>query len=93
MRRNVGGFSPNIVHCLVSMNDDPGIGKIVQLLKGESSHWINKNKMTLTKFEWQNEYMAVGVGFDQLEAVRKYIATQEEHHKKMTTEEAHLYTA
>ncbi len=31
--------------------------------------------MTPTKFEWQNEYMAVGVGFEQLEAVRKYIAT------------------
>ena len=43
--------------------------------------------MTPAKFQWQNEYMAVGVGFEQLEAVRKYIAQQEEHHKKMTSEE------
>ncbi len=31
--------------------------------------------------------MAVGVGHEQLEAVRKYIATQEEHHKKMTSKD------
>ena len=82
----INGYADH-VHCLVSMNDDLGIGKIVQLIKGESSHWINKNKMTPTKFQWQNEYMAVGVCFEQLEAVRKYIAQQEEHHKKMTSEE------
>ncbi len=82
----INGYTDH-VHCLVSMNDDLGIGKIVQLIKGESSHWINKNKMTPAKFQWQNEYMAVGVGFEQLEAVRKYIAQQEEHHKKMTSEE------
>jgi len=63
----INGYTDH-VHCLVSMNDDLGIGKIVQLLKGESSHWINKNKLTPTKFEWQNEYMAVGVGLEQLES-------------------------
>ena len=82
----INGYTDH-VHCLVSMNDALGIEKIVQLIKGESSHWINKNKMTPKKFQWQNEYMAVGVGFEQLEAVRSYIAKQEEHHKKMTSEE------
>ncbi len=36
-------------HCLISLNDDLSIGKIAQLIKGESSHWINKNKLTKEK--------------------------------------------
>ncbi|MFZ4400988.1 MAG: IS200/IS605 family transposase [Bacteroidales bacterium] len=70
------------VHCLISLNDDLSIGKIAQLIKGESSYWINKNKLTQTKFEWQDEYMAIGIGDDKIQIVRDYIANQEEHHKK-----------
>ena len=72
------------VHCLVSLSDSLSIGKIAQLLKGESSFWINKNKLTTTKFEWQDEYFAIGVSDDKIQIVRDYIANQEEHHKKTT---------
>ncbi len=76
------------VHCLVSLNEDLGIGKIAQLLKGESSHWINKNDLTKHHFQWQSEYMAIGVGDDKLPIVRQYIANQEKHHQKVSfTEE------
>ncbi len=47
-------------------------------------YWINKNKLTREKFEWQDEYMTVGVGDDKIKIVRDYIANQEEHHKKYT---------
>ncbi len=72
------------VHCLISLNDDLSIGKIAQLVKGESSYWINKNKLTKSKFEWQDEYMAIGIGDEKIPLVREYIAKQEEHHKKTT---------
>ena len=42
------------VHCLVSLGTDQTLEKIMQLLKGESSFWINKNKLTKMKFEWQD---------------------------------------
>ena len=71
------------VHCLVSLNDSMSIGKIAQLLKGESSHWINQNKLTKSKFEWQDEYMAIGICDDKIQIVRDYIARQEEHHNKV----------
>jgi len=70
------------VHCLISLNDDLSIGKIAQLIKGESSHWINSNNLTKEKFEWQDEYLAVGVGDDKIDIVRKYIERQEAHHEK-----------
>jgi putative transposase len=40
-------------HCLISMGVDQTMSKIMQLIKGESSHWINKNKLSKKKFEWQ----------------------------------------
>ena len=79
----INGYTDH-VHCLVSLNDDLSIGKIANLLKGESSFWINKNKLTSKKFAWQDEYLAIGIGDDKLGVVRGYIANQEEHHKKTT---------
>ena len=33
------------VHCLTSLGTGQNIDKILMLLKGESSYWINKNKI------------------------------------------------
>lgn len=79
----IGGYSDH-VHCLISLNDDLSIGKIAQLIKGESSYWINKNKLTKTKFEWQDEYFAIGVNDEKIQIIRNYIANQEEHHRSVT---------
>jgi putative transposase len=76
----INGYTEH-VHVLVSLNDDLSISKIAQLIKGESSYWINKNKLTNRKFEWQDEYFAIGVGDEKINIVRKYIANQQEHHK------------
>ena len=59
------------------------IGKAVQLLKGESSFWVNKEKLVNTKFEWAEDYFAVSVSESMLDKVRLYIDGQEEHHKKI----------
>lgn len=72
------------VHCLYSLNKDQPISKTTQLIKGECSLWINKNKLTKQKFTWQDDYWAVGVSESHLKAVRKYIHEQELHHKKKT---------
>jgi REP element-mobilizing transposase RayT len=76
----IGGM-PDHVHCLISLGTDQTIEKVMQLIKGESSFWINKNNLCKTKFEWQDEYFAVSVSESILENVRKYIANQEEHHR------------
>ena len=66
------------------LNTDMSISKVMQLVKGESAFWINKEKLTKTKFEWADEYFAVSVSEDKLDTVRNYIINQEEHHKKIT---------
>lgn len=82
----VNGYSDHC-HCLVSLGIDQSIKKIVQLLKGESSFWINKNKLTKLKFELQDEYLALSVSESMLDKVREYIKNQEEHYKKKTFDE------
>ena len=71
-------------HCLVSLGIDQTIQKLMQLIKGESSFWINKEKLTKQKFEWQDEYFAVSVSESVIEKTRDYIKNQEEHHKTKT---------
>jgi REP element-mobilizing transposase RayT len=75
------------VHCLISLGSGQTIDKIVMLLKGESSYWINRNKICSTKFEWQEEYFAVSVSESIVNKVRDYIKNQENHHRKRTFDE------
>ena len=72
------------VHALVSLRADQTIAKAAQLLKGESSHWINEQNLARGKFEWQDEYIAVSVSESVVDRVRKYINNQEEYHRRKT---------
>ena len=67
-------------HALISMGYDHTISRLMQLIKGESAYWINKNNLCGRKFEWQDEYYAVAVSPSNLDAVRRYIRNQETHH-------------
>jgi putative transposase len=76
----VNGHSQHC-HCLVSLGIDQTMSKIMQLIKGESSFWINKAGLTKDKFEWQDEYYGVSVSESMIEKVRNYIKNQEIHHR------------
>jgi len=82
----ISGYSEHC-HCLVSLGVDQTIKKIMQLIKGESSFWINQQKLTKLKFEWQDEYYGVSVSESHFDKVREYIKNQEEHHQKKTFHE------
>ena len=82
----VNGYSEH-AHCLISLGRDQTISKVAQLIKGESSFWINQNKLTTNKFVWQDDYWAVGVSESHVEVVRRYIHKQEKHHGPKTFDE------
>ena len=77
----IGGYTEH-VHTLISLKADQTISQVAQLLKGESSHWVNKNKVIKLKLQWQDEYIAVSVSESMVDVVREYIRDQEEHHRK-----------
>ena len=72
------------VHCLISLNQEQTIAKVAQLIKGESSFWINKNNLCKENFEWQDDYFAVSVSESGVNRVREYIKNQEIHHGTKT---------
>lgn len=77
----INGYSDHC-HCLISLGSNQIIEKIMQLIKGESSFWINKDQLTKDKFAWQDEYFAVSVSGSMIEAVRNYIKNHKIHHMK-----------
>lgn len=55
----------------------------MQLIKGESSFWINnKSALLKEKFAWQDDYWMVGVSESHVKNLREYIGLQELHHTK-----------
>jgi putative transposase len=82
----VNGYN-NHVHCLFRLQNDQTIELVMQLIKGESSFWLNKSCLIKEKFGWQKEYFAVSVGESQVEIVKRYIENQEEHHKRKSWDE------
>ncbi|MDA3814501.1 MAG: IS200/IS605 family transposase [Candidatus Cloacimonetes bacterium] len=87
----INGYKEHI-HILLSMHQEQSIAKIVHLLKGESSHWINENKLTKYNFNWQEEYLAASISHSAVNRVREYIKNQDEHHRiKSFTEEYKLF--
>ncbi|TLV00297.1 IS200/IS605 family transposase [Dyadobacter luticola] len=82
----VNGYHDH-AHCLFVLGRDQTLANVARLIKGESSCWINQNKLTREKFSWQDDYWAVGVSETHIARVRQYILNQEAHHRKKTFEE------
>ncbi|MFN8207903.1 MAG: transposase [Bacteroidales bacterium] len=79
--QEVNGYTEH-VHCLISLGRDQTIAQVAQLIKGESSFWINKNDLMPEKFTWQDDYWAVSVGESELSKIVNYIKNQESHHEQ-----------
>ena len=72
------------VHCLIALRSTQSLAQVINQIKGESSRWINKNKLTKEHFEWQTDYFACSVGESAIAALRAYIDNQALHHGKTT---------
>ncbi|MES2446489.1 MAG: IS200/IS605 family transposase [Bacteroidota bacterium] len=84
--QTINGHTDHL-HCLISLGREQSISKVTQLIKGESSFWINKNHLGSEQFMWQDDYYAVSVSESNLQRVINYIKNQEIHHAKKTFEQ------
>ena len=82
----VNGYMEHI-HCIILLRPDQTLARVVQLIKGESSFWINMKRLTRTRFEWGGEYYGASFGESDLNRVRLYIMNQKSHHSKKTWNE------
>jgi len=76
----IGGTN-NHVHLLLSVPPGMHLGDLVRDLKANSSRFMKTN---VPGFSWQDGYAAFSVSPSQLEVVKRYIARQEEHHRRRT---------
>jgi putative transposase len=76
----IGGVEDHI-HLLLRIPAKHSVSKVVQTLKGSSSHWMNEEVMEHGHFAWQDGYAAFTVSKSSIAQVSEYIAGQREHHQ------------
>jgi REP element-mobilizing transposase RayT len=82
----VGGVEDH-VHVLSALARTRTPAEMIKELKRGSSIWIKTKSAALQNFNWQNGYGMFSIGFSQIPTVRNYIASQEEHHCRITFED------
>ena len=75
---------PDHLHLFLGMRPNQSLSDLMRLVKGDSSEWINNQKLVTGKFRWQEGYGAFSYSKSQTDDVVKYILNQEEHHRKNT---------
>jgi putative transposase len=53
------------LHLLIDLPPTKSPSEVINLIKGESSHWINENDIVRGKFFWQKRYSAFSVSASQ----------------------------
>jgi putative transposase len=79
----VGGTEDH-VHLLCVLSGTSNVAEMVKEVKRGSSLWVKTKSPELADFAWQSGYGVFSLGFSQIESLRKYIAGQAEHHRKIS---------
>ena len=79
----IGGYYDHI-HILCMLSKKIALMKLLEEVKSHSSKWIKTKDESLRNFYWQDGYGAFSVNPAEVDVVINYIATQKEHHGKIT---------
>ena len=79
----VGGVEDH-VHGLASLSRTCTPAEMVKEVKRSSSLWAKDRDASMQDFGWQSGYGMFSIGASQIEEVRRYIAEQELHHRKLS---------
>jgi putative transposase len=75
---------PDHLHMFFGFRPTQSLADLMQIVKGDSSEWVNQKKLTKHHFRWQEGYGAFSYSKSQVSRVVNYIQRQEEHHRKKT---------
>lgn len=84
----IGGVADH-VHVLAGFRATHCVADVVKELKTASTKWV-RSEIGSRKFEWQVGYAAFSVSASNVEAVRRYIENQEEHHRSRSFQEEYV---
>jgi len=73
---------PDHIHIFIGMRPHQSVSALMQIVKSESTNWINENEFCAFPFAWQKGYGAFSYAKSQVHNVIRYIQNQEKHHSK-----------
>ena len=79
----VGGTEDH-VHALCRLGKTLEVANLIRDMKRDSSKWIKGEGPRLAQFYWQQGYGAFSISPSHVEALKRYIASQQEHHRRET---------
>ncbi|MEX0774838.1 MAG: IS200/IS605 family transposase [Phycisphaeraceae bacterium] len=75
------------IHVLFRLSRTVSIAAVVEEVKKSSSAWLKTQDVGLRNFYWQSGYAAFSVSQSSVSQVTRYIAGQEEHHRRLSFQE------
>lgn len=85
----VNGYK-NHVHIFFELHPTTNLSDVMEIVKANSSKWINSNHFVQGHFEWQRGYSAFTYSRSQRNRVIQYLTNQENHHKTQSFREEYL---
>lgn len=82
----IGGTKDH-VHVLFSTRGIVPEAEVMRKAKSESSLWVNQNNLTLGRFGWQEGGARFSYSSWDIERLKRYVETQEEHHRHFSFRE------
>jgi REP element-mobilizing transposase RayT len=82
----IGGMEDH-VHLLVRLPTTASVAKLMQQVKGASSHLVTHEIQHENGFKWQGAYAAFSVSPSETPRIRDYALNQEQHHHEGTWED------
>ena len=84
------GGTANHLHLFFGFRPTQSLSSLMLRVKRETSEWINKERLTNFRFQWQEGYGAFSYSKSHVPNVIRYILNQETHHAKRSFREEYL---
>jgi putative transposase len=81
------GGTADHVHLLVSQSKNLSLSSLMKEVKKSSSSWVKTKGRGFRNFHWQDGYGAFSIGKSDVQDLKKYIANQRKHHRKLSFQE------
>jgi REP element-mobilizing transposase RayT len=81
---------PDHAHLFVGFRPNQSLSDLMREVKSKSSEFMNKERLTKEKFNWQEGYGAFSYSHSHIQNVIEYVLNQPEHHKEKTFREEYM---
>ena len=75
------GGTADHVHLLISQSKNIALSSLMKDVKKDSSSWIKTKGRMFRNFHWQDGYGGFSIAESNVPELKKYIASQKEHHR------------